>query len=1197
MTLPETASARPRRRRNRLKTFAVLVLVCLAIVVVVRMIGPQTVGEQARRVFEKQLADHYTDWHVSVGRGIYRSGVGLQFEDISLSPRVPTKRNHQAEPQSSVAGRTASITDAILATWNQQPAVEIQRLTVFADIDAIKLLDKQNPLITRRVLIEGVTTDMRLQGDGTLSLAGLWPPPQLGPICPEIELKGVTLNLSIDAKDGSRSQQDAEEERPLQFRWSQILVENTCEIAAVRDGVRRLTIRGDSDVCKTCDLTLTQTLRAGDVQQTSVMTRIAGLKINNTLVQRVASWLPQEPPSGAQFSVLGDLNLRFDKGVLSKSVSGVQTGKRIEALDYELDYIVHDGRYADKRLPDELESLRGRVRLTPSKIELFPTAAKLGAAVVNVEGSSDLKVALSAPVKPTSAYATIAPPRADAISIPLGDARLLAQVWNTNVAIAATDFRVDRGLRQLLPARSVIFFDRFEPDGRIDVGARLSNAAPLNGAPWSIGAKVQCKGVDVQFDRFPYPVEQLTGLIEIAEGRVDAQRLTGIVGGRPIHCIFNVPLKLRPDEIVSPQKTIVIQSDGAIPIDNALVSALTPRVVEGDEDADVMERENGISKLESFVRSLHPRGAIELASATIDTDANGVTNRRFDLRVIGGTLRYEKFAYPLYNVAGRIQVENDLVRIMGFTASNAGAAKIACDGLYQMPQPSTQTPSDLNLGFRIADIAMDHSLRVSLPESSRSIWDSLSPAGTLDQLYVHVQQTGADPIVLTLNAAHQTESRANPNSLSIRPKSIPYRIDVVGGNVQFKDNVVTIENLRGRHDASRLIADGRCWPDPSGQWILQMDLHSGCRVIPDEELIAALPEQMRWAMRGLDLRGPLGLRGETLVFLPQNENAAPAITWDLAVQLEGNRIADVGPVHSLRGEIMIRGIKDGDLLRAGGDVAIDSLHAYGLQATSVRGPFSIIGDELRLGTLSSETDPITNEPRTRSNDKVDKAGRTNQSPILGQMFDGQLDVSGTVKLSSGDFDVGATMTNAQIATILAEVGQMRSGVTGRFDMNSRLDGRLGDSDLLKGAGTARISGANMYELPMLVQVLNLLRITPTEDVAFTDGESEFSIFGEDVNFNRLSMWGDLVALDGSGTLSRLEHLDLTFNTKVSPTNLFSKVISPMRDNRYTFFTIEVDGPLSAPTIQRHALSGVSQTLESWFPGMIRSTTANTTTVR
>ncbi|CAN0493723.1 unnamed protein product, partial [Hapterophycus canaliculatus] len=32
---------------------------------------------------------------------------------------------------------------------------------------------------------------------------------------------------------------------------------------------------------------------------------------------------------------------------------------------------------------------------------------------------------------------------------------------------------------------------------------------------------------------------------------------------------------------------------------------------------------------------------------------------------------------------------------------------------------------------------------------------------------------------------------------------------------------------------------------------------------------------------------------------------------------------------------------------------------------------------------------------------------------------------------------------------------------------------------------------------------------------------------------------------------------------------------------------------TCPTIQRKALSGVSQTLEEWFPGLVRSTTAST----
>ncbi len=1175
-----------------------VVLVCLTIVVIVRTLGPQTLGEQARRVFEKQLAEHYQDWNVSIGRGVYRPGVGLQFDNIRLSPRVPV--DHAANPETS---RAAAFTGAILGSWRREPAVEIERMTVFADMDIQRLLDQRNPMQTRRVVIDGVTADARVQPDGTISLAGLWPPPRLGPICPRIEAHEVHLKVTVDAKAGSSvsppghragpPRGGSDDDQPLQFHWSEITMENVDEIPGTRDGRRRFIVRGDSDLFRSCDLEVSQILSQDEVVQTRVKSNISDLRMTHGLFARIETWLPRHLPVDAQFSVAGDLSVQVQVGTPSDGTHPANPN----SLDYDVDYVVRDGSYADKRLPERFEQLRGRLRLTPRKIELFPTEAKFGATNCRAAGTSDLEVAMTGPEMAVSSYFQSLRQRPAILSIPFGDSRLMAKLSNCRFKIAADDLHLNEGLRRSLPARSAVLFDRFRPAGRIDLAAEWSHRNPLNGEPWAVRADVNCKGVDVRFDKFPYPVKQLQGQIRIADGRVDTRQLTGMAGGRPIHCVFNVPMKVDPDQAASPEKKIVIHSDGAIAIDNALVSALSRREVTNPSGA---ARTSESSNLEQFVRSLQPRGAIELASASITTDAAGVTSRQIDLRVIGGTLRYERFAYPLYNVAGRIKVENDLVRLIGFTANNAGAAKISCHGLFQMPTP--RTPSELNLHFRVADLAMEHSLKASLPESSRAVWDALTPAGTLDKLDVQVRQTGTDPVALSLDASHQTEARANPNPLSIRPKTIPYRIDIVGGKVGFHDGVVQITDLRGRHDASRLIADGVCQAEPSGQWMLTLDLQSGCRLIPDEELIAALPEQMSWAMRGLDLRGPLGLRGVTNILLAQDETKSPVIDWDLALQLEGNRIADVGPVHSLRGEIMVRGIKDGDLLRAGGEVALDSLHAYGLQVTSLRGPFSIMGEELRLGTLASNVDPISGLPLTarRSAQRGAADGgsaRTTRPPISGRMFDGQLDVSGTVAMSSGDFDVGVSMTNAQIATILSEMGQKRSGITGRFDMNSRLDGRLGDSDLLKGAGTARVSGANMYELPMLVQFFNLLRITPTEDVAFTDAESEFAIFGEDVNFNRLSMWGDLIALDGSGNLTRLEHLDLSFNTKVSPTNLFSKVISPLRDNRYTFFTVEVDGPISAPTIQRRTLSGVSQTLESWFPSMIRSTTANTSTLR
>ena len=67
---------------------------------------------------------------------------------------------------------------------------------------------------------------------------------------------------------------------------------------------------------------------------------------------------------------------------------------------------------------------------------------------------------------------------------------------------------------------------------------------------------------------------------------------------------------------------------------------------------------------------------------------------------------------------------------------------------------------------------------------------------------------------------------------------------------------------------------------------------------------------MREAMRRLQFRGPVSVRGRTRLALPDTTHQEPAFEWDLVLQLEGNRIADVGPVHSLRGEISVQGMRD-----------------------------------------------------------------------------------------------------------------------------------------------------------------------------------------------------------------------------------------------------------------------------------------------
>ena len=1074
------ASARIPRRGSRLFVFA---LTLLALFFVAKALAPQTIGETARRKLLADLQAYYQDHKVSIRRGRFDPEVGLTFEDVRIYAPA-------SSPQ----------VDALM--------LRIERLRVLTDMHPEKLLDRDLPVETRGVVLDGVLANAWLTDDQQISLAQLLPLPKLGPGAPQVVIRNVSLNLV-----GERDQR-----RPITAHLDEVVIENCCGRAGDVDSV--IVLRGATDFADDVLLRVDQTDEKMDLRCS-----IKGVHLSRDLFDRLpAAW-------AAQTRNLQGLQCECDATLsMHRSSDG--------ELNYQVRTTVHDGRFEHAMLPKPISEMRGVLSCSPRGILIEASQGMFGDAVVRATGAVD-------------GYAW---PSA------------------TTLNLSARGLLLDDRLAHSLPPSMQAAWGRLQPLGRIDVDAKLEHGEGV----WDSKASVVCKGIDVRYERFPYPVESLVGRIEIADGVANAELLTGRVGGNRMQCAFQLPIQ--PGTVA--EKSFVIATDGPIPIDRTLLGSLSPR---GGET----------TKLETFVRSLRPRGSIQLTSALFRTDREGRATRKIDLRVTGGQLRYDKFAYPLYNVTGNILVENELVTIAGMRANNANAGTIRCDGTYRIPNPKGITYSNvsinpyvqtdlsqLSLRFQANNVPMDESLRTSLPANGQHVWDSLSPSGVLDELNVLLEQTQAGgPLKLDLTANQLDSAQVTSRSLSLRPTSLPYRLDVTGGRVRFDGKRVEIESLKGRHDASTLAADGFCVQNSSGRWELLLNLHSGSRLHPDAELIAALPSQMRVAMRSLQLRGPLSLRGQTRFAMPDAMHPEPTIQWDLVLQLEGNRIGDVGPVHSLRGELSIQGTRDEVGIRALGDVRIDSMHVHDIQITGIRGPFSIEGDMLYIGGYSH------GGPQPAA-----QAQAASSPSIRGRLFDGAIDLDGKVMLSSGNFDVGLTIQRAQLHTLLADFGHSDQDLTGTMSGQTQLQGNLGTTDLLRGNGAGRITGANLYKLPLIVQVLNLLRVKPTPDVAFTDGEVEFTLYGETVTFSDLEVWGDLVALQGGGTLNRRRELDLTFNTRVSPQNSFTQLIRPL-GQRYTLGTIELHGPIHALKTERKALDRVSETLDWLIPGIADQSSA------
>ncbi|MEO1529465.1 MAG: AsmA-like C-terminal region-containing protein, partial [Planctomycetota bacterium] len=941
--------------------------------------------------------------------------------------------------------------------------LEVRQVVIATSTKLERLLDKEMPLVPERIIVSGIKAEVDVDSNGKVSLSQLWPLPEFGDSkepCPRIEIRDATIAVT-----------ESTQEKPFEFSIDEavVLTRTTSPTASAQPPSTTIAATAG---CSFADEIRLHLEHASD--RINFRARFSGAEYSQDVLKRIP----------AQFRALadgmGDLELSFDLGI------DVTVGPD-QPIEFAAKAEIKDGRFRHPQSSIPLKDIRGLLVCDTAGLDVKSLDATWGEARLAMRSNRPATYSWPA---------------------------------NASFVFSANNVLLDQRLEEVIPPELRQVWNKFEPRGMIDV---TDGTLDVIGGKLDVGCDVTCKGVDISFERFPYPVQSMAGKIEIRNKRVRSQRMSGWIGGRLMNCMFDMPSKVDPRA----EKYFSVTVDGPIAINNELLSALTPR---GEP----------ITPVESFMRSLRPLGAVHLENATFRTDREGMRHQTAQFTVSDGSLRFEKFPYPLYNVAGRVQIEDDTVTLSQFLGSNANGGVIACDGVYHIPNRNNPWIASnnagkqmLSLNFDARRVALDESLRSSLPIPSRRTWDSLWPSGVLDSLKIGLEIAEPKaPLELTLVGQQFDSGTLGNDALRLQPASVPYRMDIVDGAVRYQNGKVLIDSLRAQHGLSRVSADGGCEQLPNGRWLLTMNLHSGSRLIPDSELIQSLPEQMRGAMRGLNLRGPVGLSGLTRTMLATEREPEPVFIWDLDLQLEGNRIGDVGPVHALRGELSVKGGRDASGIHAHGEVQIDSMHVNDLQITQIRGPYQIVDDKLILG---QNVAPRGSAPL----------------PIQGNLFDGRCLLNGNVKLSDASFDVRMGVHQAKVPALLAELGHGKSDLTGSLNAQLALEGLLGTTELLSGRGRATVEDANLYELPILYQLLNVLSVTPNEDVAFTNGDVTFTLEEDETRFDDVKLWGSLIALHGQGSLDRRRELDLTFNTRVSPRNTFTRIIRPLGDQRFT----------------------------------------------
>ncbi|MCY2975211.1 MAG: hypothetical protein NTW52_11165 [Planctomycetota bacterium] len=862
---------------------------------------------------------------------------------------------------------------------------------------------------------------------------------------------------------------------------------------------------------------------------------------------------------------------------------------------FEVHATVASGRLQHRKLPYPLEDLTGALYCRNNLLQIRQVSARSGKA--NFELETDLH-----------GFTAGAP--------------LVAK-------LVVKSLPLDERLYNSLPAVFQDQWRKVQVAGEVDATVGIA----YDGTKWTPTLDILARNGSVNADVFPYPVSQIQGNFTYRDGVLLAPNLVGKANGETVRGSLKL-VKAVPRWSID----FSVQSDGPVPIDTALVNALTPR-------------DHPETSVQRFVRSLTPSGTVHVEKArfvrTIENPDH--LSKDVDLSFYNGAIRYSEFRYPIFDVQGKVYVNDSSIALERIRGRN-DSARIQCEGQCDCTDGNL---SQLRLDFDVANVPLEEELHAALPASVRHLWNHLRPSGVIDRVLVTLERHSATS-PLDLAVLIQEDGKVDPvagRCVTLQPQSLPYLLNDVSCELSYRPGVVEIRRFGASHDSSQVRAEGTCRVHPDGTWGGLLSWIPTTRVIVDQNLLVSLPEYLRVPLAATEFRGPLGITGQTLIASDARSGEPSVKAWDLQIEVEDGQLAGRSLASGIRGTLQIQGENRIDGPIAKGYMDIDSLAIRNVPMTRLTGPFAIADSKLRFGRLAkdvviapisqyvstyvtqshvvtasaevpiasnvkrfeSPSNQISNQTINQNSSKANSSSnvaanpsgqasssnnaassfwRTSTPPLLdiqsedlhANSLSGTVHMYGIHPLIEGQTELQVVLQDADLHGLLADLGESNPQAQGRLWVQCKLVGSLMYSNTLGGAGNAWLRDANFFEMPTMLRLFRVLSVKPPDDGAFESADVEFRIDGDRVPIDRISLDGDVLSLRGSGWTNLRKELQLDLYAYVGRRSALAAMFGPLvsQNDSATMLQVEVTGTSDNPQFRR-SFPLMGNSLQQVFP--------------
>ena len=718
--------------------------------------------------------------------------------------------------------------------------------------------------------------------------------------------------------------------------------------------------------------------------------------------------------------------------------------------------------------------------------------------------------------------------------------------WSLSGQCRHVNFRPQ--MLSVFPDYCVKFCHEYSPEGLFDLQFELD----------SKGHKlIHADLIKMSFDycRFPYKLEGCSGQVDW-RGELCNFEVTSQNGKQRINLVGHVK---NPGPLATYRCDIATLGD--FPIDEKLMKAV-----------------DAFPKMSSTVRAFNATGRVSCQGRIEKHNPkHPIANKNFNIQLSDCTTRHTHFNYLVHHVAGSIQMRNSDFHFENVTGSN-NTSRVTCNGVWNESE-------GLNLRFICNDVKLDTQLRTALPENIQEIWDGFRPSGTVALTRVDLlMPPGATEVDVRLDARLATEvDSSSHETVTIEPTWFPYELNQMTGRIRIGQGELNLEKIRGRH--------GRAWLSTNGygqydheRWAVRLyDILAGALPV-DDDLISALPETLAQSIRQLKYKGLVTVNGETTLS-GQHSGYAPAefaqvshpassseidpnfkMSWDVRFDMEQAEVLLGLPIQNVFGQLSLKGQYFGEKTKCKGEIALDSLTLYGIQITNLTGPFWIDDSKVLAGVYTSQIVP-TDQHRS----------------LVGNVFGGQIRFDSHLRYAEDiPFRIDVTLANSKLQDVAAEVAPQFRDMNGKGFASFQMTGNCVDWNSLYGLGTVQLRDAEIYQLPVILSLLKILRVKEVTTSAFDTSNINFKLQGDRIDLQRIELIGDAISLIGNGKLNMNRDIDLNFYSVVGRNDYIPLLSEIVELGAQQIMWINIRGQLDNPQTHQNFLPYLNESIKQLF---------------